>query len=114
MRQIFNNGPGAPSTKGLSIGPRYITFLKQARENFKITKDVGIFVSDDGFLSFKFYDPEEAPKGCFRVNWQSKTKTPVIIISTKTLNSIGVKVGQYELVEKDGFLVSDCKITPEE
>ena len=40
MRQIFNNGPGAPSTKGLSIGPRYITFLKQARENFKITKDV--------------------------------------------------------------------------
>ena len=110
MKQIYNNGPGAPSTKALSIGPRSITFLKKARENFKITKDVGIFVSDEGFLCFKFYEHEEAPKGCFRVNWQSKTKTPVIIISTKTIDSIGVKIGQYDLVEKDGFLVSDCKV----
>lgn len=113
MRQIFNNGRGAPSVKSISIGPRTITFLKQAREKFKITKDVGIFVSDDGFLSFKFYDPEEAPKGCFRVNWQSKVKTPVIAISTKTLDAIGVKIGQYDLVEKDGFLVSDCKVNPQ-
>lgn len=113
MRQIFNNGPGSPSVKSLSIGPRSITFLKQAREKFKITKDVGIFVSDDGFLSFKFYDPEEAPKGCFRVNWQSKMKTPVIAISTKTIDAIGVKIGQYDLVEKDGILVSDCKVNPQ-
>lgn len=114
MRQIFNNGPGAQSLKSLSIGPRSITFLKQAREKFTIKRDVGIFVSDEGFLSFKFYEPEEAPKGCFRVNWQSKVKTPVIIISTKTLNAIGVKIGKYDLVEKDGFLVSDCKVNPEE
>lgn len=113
MRQIFNNGRGAPSVKSISIGPRTITFLKQSREKFKITKDVGIFVSDDGFLSFKFYDPEETPKGCFRVNWQSKMKTPVIAISTKTLDAIGVKVGLYDLVEKDGFLVSDCKVNPQ-
>jgi hypothetical protein len=114
MRQIFNNGPGSPSAKSISIGPRSITFLKKARVNFKITKDVGIFVSDDGFLSFKFYDPEEAPKGCFRVNLQSIMKTPVIAISTKTLNAIGVKIGQYDLVEKDGYLVSDCKVNSEE
>lgn len=115
MRQVYNNGPGAISEKHISVNARGITLLKRLRVFVKVTKDAGVYINDDGFLCLKFYEPDEAPDGCFKVQWQGKEQTtPVISISTKFLDRIGVKVGHYYAEEKDGFIVTDCKVCPKE
>ena len=54
-------------------------------------------------------------KGCFRVQWQGKERTtPCILTSTKFLDAFSIKIGQYNVVERDGYLVSDCKTNPQD
>lgn len=113
--QIFNNGPGARSDKHISINPRGITLLKRFRQNYTITDRVNLLLDDNGFLCFKFLGENDPENGCFRVQWQGKERTtPCILTSTKFLDALGIKIGQYNVVEKDGYLVSDCKTNPQD
>lgn len=112
MKQIYNNGPGSRTDKAVSINPRGITILKKFRDKIKVTHLAGLYIDDDGFLCLKFYEDSEAPLGCFKVQRQGKDgTTPVILVSSKMLDSLGIKVGQYDVTEKDGFFVTDCKTT---
>lgn len=111
MRQIYNNGPGSRTDKAVSINPRGITLLKKFRDRIKVTHCVGLYINDDGFLCLKFFEEDEAPLGFFKVQRQGKGgTTPVILTSTKMLDSLGIKVGKYDVTEKDGYFITDCKV----
>lgn len=110
--QIQNFGPGARTEKHISVNPRGITLLKRFRDSYKVSKKVALYFNDDGYLCFKFFEEDDS-KGCFSVCFQGKGGcTPVISLSTKFLNSYGVRCGNYSVEEKDGYFVTDCKITP--
>ena len=114
-KQIINVGPGGRTEKDISINPRSITLLKRFRQNYTITDRVNLLLDDDGFLCFKFLGENDPDNGCFRVQWQGKERTtPSILTSTKFLDAFGIKIGQYNVVERDGYLVSDCKTNPQE
>lgn len=111
-KQIINVGPGRRTEKDISITPRGITLLKGFRNKYPHTNRVALYFNDDGFLCFKFFGEDDS-KGCFSVCFQGKGGcTPVISLSTKFLNSYGVRCGNYSVEEKDGYFVTDCKITP--
>ena len=114
-KQIINVGPGGRTEKDISITPRGITLLKGFRNKHPHTNRVALYFNDDGFLCFKFLGENDPDNGCFRVQWQGKERTtPSILTSTKFLDAFGIKIGQYNVVERDGYLVSDCKTNPQE
>ena len=104
-------GSGGRTEKDISVTPRGITLLKGFRNKHPHTNRVALYFNDDGFLCFKFFGDDA--KGCFSVCHQGKEGcTPVISLSTKFLDSHGIKVGNYNVREEDGYFVTDCKITP--
>ncbi len=110
--QIQNFGPGARTEKHISVHPRGITLLKRFRDRYTVAKKVALYFNDDGYLCFKFFEEDDS-KGCFSVCLQGKDRsTPVISLSTKFLNSYGIRCGNYSVEEKDGYFVTDCKIAP--
>ena len=109
-KQIINVGPGSRTEKHISVNPRGITLLKRFRDSYKVSKKVALYFNDDGYLCFKFFEEDDS-KGCFSVCFQGKGGcTPVISLSTKFLDSHGIKVGNYNVREEDGYFITDCKV----
>ena len=108
-KQIINVGPGGRTEKDISITPRGITLLKGFRTKYSLTNRVALYFNDDGFLCVKFFGDDA--KGCFAVCHQGKEGcTPVTSLSTQFLDSHGVKVGNYNVREEDGYFITDCKV----
>ena len=115
MKQIYNKGQGGRTDRDISIHATGITLLRRFRARFKVSKFVGLYINDDGFLCLKFYEEGTEPMGVSRTNWQCRNGvTPVIIVSSKTLDKFGIKVGFYTAEEDGDLIVTSCKAEPRE
>ena len=89
----------------ISISKASIYFSKGFLRNFELKSHVLIYVSDDGFLCLKFIS--ESDDNAYSVTQISKGQYAVRIPTTLKKH---IKYGRYSAVERDGFIVTNCKI----
>ena len=106
--QIENIGRGRGCIVGVCVTVRDITFTYLLRRNIKVTKYVGLYTNDEGFLCFKFF--EQMQDGLFTVTDGPKYGKFVRI---PTFLKGKLQTGRFEITEDDGYIVTGCKVNLE-
>lgn len=106
-RMILPAKRGGRLTETVSVGRKSIAFNRKIQQTMGIRSDsrIGVFVSEDGFLSFMVLAPDDR-KG-FPLKQYSTSAS--LLLHSKMLAS-HCEPGRYRIERRDGgFFVSDCK-----
>lgn len=98
---------GGRLTETVSVGRKSIAFNRKTQQTMGIRSDsrIGVFVSEDGFLSFMVLAPDDRKGFPLKRNGRSGT----LLLHSKMLAS-HCETGRYRIERRDGgFFVSDCK-----
>lgn len=79
------------------------------RDTYTIKKYILLYADDDGFLCFKFVDEPEY--GSYKLT-QNKSNGNFMRLPTYLQNGVA-PIGCYDVVERDGYFVTDCKLKKE-
>lgn len=95
---------GRKASSMLTIAEHNITFTALFREKYQVGEYILLYSDDDGFLCFKFC--EEKTSDSYKIYGQ---KGSYFLQLSKWLKGMFPK-GKYNVVERDGYFVTDCKI----
>ena len=90
----------------ISITGNYIRFSPWFRNNNIIKRYVLFYENDNGFLCMKFLD--DKVEGTYTITYRAKAKTYYLSCPRPLLPLINK--GQYDVKEKDGYYITDCKL----
>lgn len=93
----------------ISVTKSYIAFLANFKEKYGIEDYAQLYTNDEGYLCFKFVD-----KGCpnsYKVT--TLTSSSSFIPMPAMLRDGILPLGAYDVEEKDGYFVTDCKLNLE-
>lgn len=103
-------GCGGWSTRRmLSVSKACLTLTCKFRDTYTIKKYILLYADDDGFLCFKFVDKPEY--GSYKLT-QNKSNGNFMRLPTYLQNGVA-PIGCYDVVERDGYFVTDCKLKKE-
>lgn len=88
----------------MSVNKTSVSFSKHFRQKFPVGDYVCVFVREDGCVCFKFYDTPES--GAFKV---TEGKYDAKFFRIPLYLREGLPIGHYNVVQEDGYFVSDCK-----
>lgn len=95
---------GRKASSMLTIAEHNITFTTLFREKYQVGKYILLYSDDNGFLCFKF--DEEKISDSYKIYRQ---RGSCFLQLSRWLKSMFPK-GKYNVVERDGYFVTDCKI----
>lgn len=106
-RMILPGNRGGRSTETFGIDRKSLTFNRKMQQAMGMRHDsrIGIYVSEDGFLSFMVLAPDD--RNGFPLRRSSRCAT--LQLHSAALVSC-CKPGRYRIVRRDGgFFVTDCR-----
>ena len=99
---------GWTRSKMVTISDRIILFTTAFRNKYEVKRFITLYSNDDGFLCFKFSD--EVQPGSYRITLG--TNGAYFFRNPTFLRDL-LPHGSYNVVMKDGYLVTDCKLKKE-
>lgn len=106
---LSSNRGGWTRSKMLTISDRIILFTLAFRSKYEVKRFITLYSNDDGFLCFKFSD--EVQPCSYRVTLG--TNGAYFFRNPTFLRDL-LPHGSYDVVMKDGYFVTDCKLKKEE
>ena len=106
-RMILPAKRGGRLTETVSVGRKGIAFNRKIQQKMGIRSDsrIGVFVSEDGFLSFMVLAPDDRKGFPLKRSGPSAT----LILNSMMLAS-HCEPGRYGIERRDGgFFVSECR-----
>ena len=89
----------------ITISDRIILFTTSFRNKFEVKRFITLYSNDDGFLCFKFSDEVQACS--YRVTLG--TNGAYFFRNPTFLRDL-LPHGSYDVIMKDGYFVTDCKL----
>lgn len=102
-------GRGYKRKKMVSITKLTFGFLAQFREKYMVKDYVELYSNDEGFLCFKFI---EQPNGTSYKVTNGVSGAYFLRLPGVLRNGVA-PLGSYDVEEKDGYFVTDCKLNLE-
>lgn len=102
-------GRGYKRKKMVSITKLTFGFLTQFREKYGVQDYVELYSNDEGFLCFKFI---EQPNGTSYKVTNGVSGAYFLRLPGVLRNGVA-PLGSYDVVERDGYFVTDCKLNLE-
>lgn len=102
-------GRGYKRKKMVSITKLTFGFLAQFREKHKVRDYIELYSNDEGFLCFKFI---EQPNGTSYKVTNGVSGAYFLRLPGVLRNGVA-PLGSYDVEEKDGYFVTDCKLNLE-
>ena len=102
-------GRGYKRKKMVTITKSTFGFLAQFRERYGVRDYIELYSNDDGFLCFKFI---EQPTGTSYKVTNGVSGAYFLRLPGVLQNGVA-PLGSYDVEEKDGYYVTDCKLNLE-
>lgn len=102
-------GRGYKRKRMITITKGVIGFLAQFRERYGMGDFITLYMNDEGFLCFKFI--ENPSDVSYRVT--NGTGGAYFLRLPQMLRNGVAPLGSYDVEEKDGYFVTNCKLNLE-
>ena len=99
---------GWGTSKMISITKWNICFTSNFRDKYGIKRFITFYQDEDGFLCFKLSDEDSFES--FKI---STNKNAGSFIRKPTFLRDNIKDGKYNVIERDGYFVTGCKLNLE-
>lgn len=107
--QIYNSKQRLRVTGNMiTVTEKKIYFCEPFKKNFVMKKYVRLFANEEGYLCFKFDGDRSV--GCFAITGTGKYRNCNFVMISKALQKLKLTPGEYNAEERDGYIVTDCKV----
>ena len=106
---LSSNRSGWARSKMITISDKIILFTTTFRSKYEVKRFITLYSNDDGFLCFKFSD--KVQECSYRVTLG--TNNAYFFRNPTFLRNL-LPRGSYDVVMKDGYFVTDCKLKEDE